>query len=1509
MEDSKYKNTILVFNEYFYNEVDLDSLGKDEIIISNSNLCDIKVKIIGYEFQIVLKKTHNYWVITQSDKVFYAINGIKVQRKKLTHGDQINIIDLKDNEIFKINFFLDFSSGKEDYSRAWNIENINEIKIGRAQNNDIVINDSLIDDYHCSISLSNNNRILRDLGSRYNVYINGSKVIDNSILKDNDFIILCGYKLLYKEEKIFYQKTNVEINNKKAEIVKSKDSVLDYPEYIRTPRFIWKVPEEKVEIVAPPKKAKKPGVEIFLNLIPTLGMSIMILFMPFGNPIYRIGMLVVTVLTTLIMFGYNTKKASKEIKNRNLMYLEYLDKREKEIRALYERQKDVLNKLYPSLEEAYETVNSFERRLWEKSSIDEDFLKIFIGRGVVDISFEIEIPKEEFGEREDELLLKPREIKEKYSKIENMPIFIDLINNCGIGIIGDNNNAINFLKNIVLETAAFHYYEEVNFICLCDEESMEDWMWIRWLPHIWSKDKQIRFMGVGKKSCHSILEVVNSIVSKREEKNAFKIPHYIMIITNPILLESESISKYFDKEQGEDLGLTTIYLYNKLELIPKQCTKIIEIKDSNAGSLINIADSGNKIDFSFNTLNSELFDNISRRMGPIYVKKNYSESSLPKKITLYELYKVNNVRELNIGNRWIENDVTKSISAPLGVNTSSTLISLNLHEKIHGPHGLVAGTTGSGKSELLQTIIASLAINYTPYDVSFILIDYKGGGMANLFLKIPHLIGTITNLDGNLVNRSLILIKSELKRRQKIFADFEVNHIDQYKNLEKKDSNMEPLPHLIIIADEFAELKSDQPEFMKELVSTARIGRSLGVHLILATQKPAGVVDSQIWSNSKFKLCLKVQDASDSKEMLKKQDAAFIVEPGRGYLQVGNDEYYELIQTAWSGAEKYIDEDATSEAIEISQVSIEGVRKVIYSSDKENEGKEKITQLDEIVNYIHDYSKYRGYKSCDKCWTEPLDNLININKFIKEKDYFYNNESRKYKKVTPSVGEIDFPNLLKKETFKIDFQEDGNILLVGGSGYGKTTFLQTLTLSLISEYRPEEVNIYILDFASRTLKVLEDAPHVGDVIFSDDLEKFANLFKIMRKEINKRKLIFSEVGASNLINYIEATGKVIPQIIIMVDNFAELKEIHEAYIDELLFLSREGQAYGINFVITNSNSNGLSYKVSNNFKTKMCLTCTDKSDYNSVLGINRVYPTKAKGRALIILDDAYEVQFAIFGEAHKEFERNHEIREFIFKINSNYKGEKAKKVITIPEQLSLDEVIKDYKLNNFNTDIPVGFDCGSLDYIGISLKKYSSFAIIGNSKSGKTNMVKNIISILGKKGNTEFYIFDNSDSELEKYINEAYVKGYAKDKEEELSILNIILDEGERRKELVKNDKEILKKLPYIVVIIDGLSDFINNIDRKAIDYVEDIVKVYNNYNIITVVTGTDSEFKNNLYSTKFVKAIREIQCGLTFDYFNNQTYFNNVKLKYGTKERELKAGEGYLILNNIMYSIKTPLN
>ena len=407
----------------------------------------------------------------------------------------------------------------------------------------------------------------------------------------------------------------------------------------------------------------------------------------------------------------------------------------------------------------------------------------------------------------------------------------------------------------------------------------------------------------------------------------------------------------------------------------------------------------------------------------------------------------------------------------------------------------------------MQSYILSIAALFSPYDVSFIIIDFKGGGMANQFKKLPHLNGAITNIDGKQINRSLKSIKAELIKRQELFAKYEVNQIDNYIKLYKEGKADVPLPHLILLVDEFAELKAEQPDFMKELISTARIGRSLGVHLILATQKPSGVVNDQIWSNSKFKLCLKVQEKSDSNEVLHSPLAAEIREPGRAYLQVGNNEIFELFQSAYSGAPAFVQSTNAKRKFQINSVSLSGRRAVIYEQ-KPEKNEASMTQLEAVVDYVNEYCEEAHISRLSDIILPPLPEIVSYPEELKKTGT----------DITVPIGIYDDPDRQAQEGFEINISRN-HLYILGSSLSGKTTMLQSMIMGITSKYSPEDVNIYIIDFASMMMRIFENLNHVGSVVTISDEDKLKNLVKMLLKKIDSRRRLLADKGLSSFSSY------------------------------------------------------------------------------------------------------------------------------------------------------------------------------------------------------------------------------------------------------------------------------------------------------------------------------------------------------------------------------------------------------
>lgn len=818
------------------------------------------------------------------------------------------------------------------------------ITIGSGKHNHIVYNKlNRVSKDHAHIDIIQNRCVLFDV-SKNGVYINHSRVLRTHVLEFGDTINIIGLKMVFMGSFLAIDTSVPELTISESAltmlaggeiadacIVGAPEPAEEKPKkyFNRKPRTLETIDEEPFEIEGPPTKDNSKRQPVFLTLGPSLTMAIPMslgcvmsimgsgsnssVFMYTGL-VTAFGSAIIGSIWGAVRLKYEKKNRAENEALRLSAYGEYLDEKEKEISERYEEDKRILCERYPAAgilcaqDEDYIS-------LWNRNNTHSDFMYYRIGTGESDFPSQIVIPAKRFSLFKDDLANRPSEIKDKYKKLKGVPIGIDLLEHPLIGFVGGDKKAgaYEVLKNLIVQIAAANCYTDVKLAIVYDgkrNEERENFEMLRWLPHTWSMDKKSRYVADNQNDAADIYYELVQILRERAEnansmrENAIYKPVYVLIVSDVEMIKGELISKYL-LDAPEKLGFVTILLAERYEELPNNCEYIVD-NSGEKGSFTGVysvrGEEEERYSVHFDSVTNESVDRFCRKLSDIEVEEMETGGELANTLTFFEMMNISRLDDLDVMSRWIKNRTYESMRGLIGQQAGGAPCYLDVHEKYHGPHGLVAGTTGSGKSETLQTYILSMAINYSPDDVGFFIIDYKGGGMANLFSDLPHLMGQISNLSGNQVRRAMVSIKSENRRRQRVFNEYGVNNINSYTRLIKNGEASLPVPHLFIIIDEFAELKREEPEFMRELISVAQVGRSLGVHLILATQKPSGTVDDNIWSNSKFRLCLRVQDKQDSNDMLHKPDAAYITQAGRGYLQVGNDELYELFQSGWSGA-------------------------------------------------------------------------------------------------------------------------------------------------------------------------------------------------------------------------------------------------------------------------------------------------------------------------------------------------------------------------------------------------------------------------------------------------------------------------------------------------------------------------------------------------------------------------------------------------------------------------------
>lgn len=1139
--------------------------------------------------------------------------------------------------------------------------------IGRSLSNDIIYGFSgyVSRDRHAVIRIDNNRAFVENLSKKVGLYVNGC-LTEPQQLKPSDEIYLMGLSIIYMGDFLAVRNLKVDCTLPPQTVYRKKATNYtgEKKPFVSTPRILKSLDIEEIEIDAPPSPFTADKTPAILTIGPSLTMSLAMLAslgVSITNAIsggelstiivsgtMAAGMLLGSLMWPSLLRRYQKKRIAAEEFHRKNRYMSYISDIEKELVVKKDRTTRLLNySLCPSPDILCSMLDNEQNklRLWERSDEDEDFLDVRMGLGRRPFGIQLKIPKQGFQLYEDELRNLPLELTKKYGVLDDVPTTLNIFHNRAIGVIGDQDHIRAILNEMILNIIALHSSEEVKLVLITPPKQAHYFEIFKNVPHIWSNDKKIRFFASNPDEVHYVFNILNDVFKQRESTDhpVKSIPHYVVIVTEPNLIEKEALLRYLNDAENQ-VGATTLFAYGDITKLPKSCKTIILSDESRTGYYIKNKNANRFIEFTLDELNTDHVYSFVNKLSQLPIKRDLRSLGIVDRISFLQMYKAGNIDELNIEAHWENNNSAKSLAAPIGVMAGGEVFSLDLHESYHGCHGLVAGTTGSGKSEFLQAFILSLAINYSPKEIAFVLVDFKGGDMARPFMAkpfapaLPHLSATISNLSGNILYRALVSLEAEIKSRQRIFnesaAILGVDKLDinSYHKYYKGGRLKKPLPHLVIIIDEFAQLKTQQPEFLTQLINVAQVGRSLGIHLILATQKPSGIVDPQIMSNSRFKVCLKVAEKQDSIDMISRPDSAMIKNPGRMYLQVGYNEIYECIQSGYSGAE-YIPTKTYMPDEEITVQMTDNTANPIHSARIDlSSGKSSKTQLEAVVAEIVALGQKKGI-TAKPLWLDMLPEKVVLNTL----------ERKKKGLCTATIGLADYVRTQEQKALSIDFSKTGHIGLYGASGTGKTTFLQTLVYSMVCDYgyTPEELNLYAMDLGGRNLGYLSELPHTGGVVFADDEQKLSELASVLHGIIDERKRIFAENNCGTFAEYRSISPISLPAILVLIDNFSSFREKYMDISDDFIEIISSGKTFGVYFVITGSTRNAIYYRVTEHISTYFTLKMNDPSNYLDIHNIRPpITPEDISGRGITVVNrEIIEFQTAIAFDGETEADR------------------------------------------------------------------------------------------------------------------------------------------------------------------------------------------------------------------------------------------------------------------------------
>jgi DNA segregation ATPase FtsK/SpoIIIE, S-DNA-T family len=1156
--------------------------------------------------------------------------------------------------------------------------------VGRADKATVIIEDSLLSRVHFSINVGSEIEVA-DEGSTNGIQVDGFVVGEATILKPG--------------QRVTAGATTLRVDRHAGGLaIAAKGSV----PFNRPPR-VWKpFVGAKISLPSGVGPKPKPRIPKIAAVLPIVMGGVMYLMTG------RIQTIVFMFFGPLMMFGSafeNRRGSARDHKEDIKRFYEKLGKSETRLedvsgleRASREREATGIGDLTVLAEQT----NS---RLWERSPDDDDFLNVRLG--VADLPLRTSIEWQPTDRCLPELVLAGSKVVDRFAILPSAPVVVPLAEVRSLGLAGSQVETESMARSIVLQLATLHSPADLIITALLGPEMQQRWEWLMWLPHVRSAATPltVNHLPAAQDEVYQLLDGVAQLVDKRGQKSKSSDsvpsrPAVLMLIDESVPIERNRLNWLF--QMSQETGVVVVWMGSSVARMPKGCGAVADLPGGGKSGSVGRTVSGDRIEnVRFEGVPEQHAVKLARVLAPIIDVSAGAAggAALPQSVSLVEVLEQ---RELfrtpaAILANWSR---SSSLTAKIGVaGTGAFAIDLRLD----GPHMLIAGTTGAGKSELLQTLIASLAATHSPDRVTFLLVDYKGGSAFSTCVEFPHTVGLVTDLDTNQVRRALTSLRAELHYRERLLERFRCKDLI---DLEKKHPQEAP-PSLVLLVDEFAALAKEIPEFVEGVVNIAQRGRSLGIHLVLATQRPAGVITDNIKANTNLRIALRVSDSSESTDVIGSPVAAALSRstPGRAVARVGPQELV-TFQSAYVGGHSALD---TADAlISVADVGF-GIFKpwptmtettVFLPSDP--------TDLRQLVDTTRAAFTSSNRPTPRRPWQLPLTTSIDLFQL-----------SRAVDDTEIVFGLQDDPSHQAQHPAKWNPEKSGSLAIFGAGGSGKSTLLRTIAAAASSVTTGPPPEIYALDFAGRSMEALEDLPTVGAVIGSDEHERITRLLTKLNQIINTRTDQLAAIRAADVSSFRRLAPDAddqMPRIFVLLDGYQNFVTAYEriergVWIDLIPKLIVSGRSVGIHFVLTADRRSAMSHTTYGIIPQRVVLRLANDDDYMNVGAPAKILGVASpEGRAIF---DGLETQIAVAGGSTRADEQAIALGRLGRQLRRQRPGIEAAPILTLTEEV-------------FRGDLAVELP-GSFALSGTDLEpkqfttESGAYLICGPMKSGKSS--------------------------------------------------------------------------------------------------------------------------------------------------------------------------------------------
>jgi S-DNA-T family DNA segregation ATPase FtsK/SpoIIIE len=1091
----------------------------------------------------------------------------------------------------------------------------------------------------------------------------------------------------------------------------------------RPPRMALSQPETTFKLKPPPERKSGFHLPLSSALVPP-AMGVVMYFASGHNPTMLL-FCAFSPLMVAVSLLEGKIGGRREFRRGLAGYQRQLAELEGQVAEARRSEAEYLRACAPDLCSLLDRARSLDPSLWERRPDSPDWLWLRVGWADRDASIRIEVPEqgEEGLRREaDRLLAKQR-------RLHAAPSVVSLQEAGVLGLAGDPERVAALARALVAQLAVLHSPEDLVLAAAVPPAERQQWSWLGWLPHLGSESAPLpgALLASERAEVRDLVDRLGALVSERREarrslggsRGERLGCSVVAVFHDEAELPRGAVTALL--QQGPAVGVHAVFIGRQVPDLPGECGAVVEVQPAGDARLVFPATGAEAPLGGADGLAPELARELALTLAPVRdVSARSSQAGVPRQVNLVQLLGLERDPQAGIMAAWIKDRSApqeRTLSARWGVAAGAEVFSVSLRED--GPHALVGGMTGSGKSELLQSLVASLAATYSPRTLNFLLVDYKGGAAFKDCVHLPHTVGFVTDLDGHLVTRALTSLRAELRRREEILRQAGAKDLI---DLEMRHPDIAPAS-LLIVVDEFAALATELPEFVDGMVDIAQRGRSLGIHLLLATQRPQGVINDRIRANTNLRVSLRFSDESESMDVVGTRDAARPgLPPGRAFARTGPGEVTEF-QAGYVGGRTRV----------VSGPAPVAVRDLGRPEQRRQEPRraevEEETDLQVLVQAIREVNRRLELPPPPRPWLPTLPEVLPLGSLPQPAG------------PVAALGLVDDPAAQRQLPLQHSFAADGSLLVFGTSGSGKTTLMRSIGASLALALPPDRLHLYGLDFATRGLRPLEALPHCGSVVAGDEPERAVRLLRMLGREAERRKGLLSMVGASSLAEYAAARPQeVLPYLVVLLDGLPNFVSAFEnvdlgAHIDALRSLLAEGRPLGISFVVGIDRQGSFITQIQATVTRRLILRLASEDEYG-YLGIPRsVYAGAHLPPGRGFTEAGMEVQTPVVGEDAAGSAQAAALAAL---------GEQLARhcgPVQVPEVRLLPKVVSRSSLPTPSCPLEavIGLADRDLEPVRVDLAE-GHFVVAGPRRSGRTTALAALACSLASAGNTRLHL-------------------------------------------------------------------------------------------------------------------------------------------------------------------------